>query len=220
MNLSKLEADEDHNWASYHTAFHPDGFRRCDAYIKTSIPKNTPSVIAYIEQWIQPGWDSYALGGSAVTSKKNEARWTNDMIPFIMDSTLPIQESLFPVEKDKPLPMGSIAATLDFAAKQKAARDRGEKDWRPLEQDGSKKIMTQTVYVTLTMSTEVKKCLPDEGVRLLYMRMEAKSIVDGRMDLQALMFDEGMDLIAVSTQVAQISPAAQKNQRTDKAPRL
>lgn len=138
------------------------------------------------------------------------------MIHFVMDSTLPIQENLFPHEADKPLPMGSIAATLGFAATQKAARDEGTKDWRPLDLDGSKKMMLQTVHVTLSMSTEIKKNLPAEGVRWLYMRTEAKSIVDGRMDLQILMFDETMDLVAVTAQVAHIIPAAQKKQKPSK----
>lgn len=142
------------------------------------------------------------------------------MIPFVMDSTLPIQESLFPHEAGKSLPMGSIEATLGFAAKQKAARDRGEEHWRPLEQDGCKEMTTETVYATLRMSTEVKKRLPVEGVRWLYMRTETKSIVNGRMDLQILMFDEAMELVAVTAQVAQIIPAAQKKERAKKETRL
>ncbi|KAG8414400.1 hypothetical protein J3459_014786 [Metarhizium acridum] len=220
VDLSKLESDTDPGWASYQTAFYPDGFRRGSAYVRAFIPKTWPSEIRYIEQWICPGWDCYPQGSCAFEKTEDKARWTNDMIHFIMDSGLPIQENFFPHEPDKPLPMGSVAATLGFAAAQKKAREEGKQNWRALDSDGSKTMMTQTVHVTLSMSTEIKKKLPQEGVRWLYLWTETKSIINGRMDLQVLLFDETMDLVAVTSHVAQIIPAGQKNQRSKKGPSL
>lgn len=112
--------------------------------------------------------------------------------------------------------MGSVAAALSFASEQKIARDEGKAEWRPLAHDGSKTIMMQTVHATLSMSTEIKKNLPPEGTRWLYVRSEAKSIIDGRLDTEVLLFDEGMELVAISNQVNQIIPSAQKVKQDEK----
>lgn len=212
VDLSKLESDSDPEWVSYQTAFYPDGFRRASSYVRTFIPRDWPTNIGQLEQWILPGWDCFPQGSCATTTEGDKARWTTDMIQFVVDMSLPVQENLYPTQPDKPLPMASIAAILGFSAAQKKARLQGVSNWRELELDGSKVMMAQSVHVTLRMSTEIKKNLPAQGVRWLYMRTEAKSIVNGRLDMQVLLFDEGMELVAVSNQVAQIIPATQKIQ--------
>ncbi|GMF74774.1 unnamed protein product [Aspergillus oryzae] len=115
---------------------------------------------------------------------------------------------LFPTIKA--ITHGSVAATLKFAAAQRDSRIQGRPNWRELELDGSKEPITQTVHVTLSMSTEVKRNLPRKGVRWLYLRSEVKRIVDGRMDMEILLCDETMELIAVSQHAAHIIPSAQK----------
>lgn len=76
--------------------------------------------------------------------------------------------------------------------------------------------MKQSVHVTLKMSTEIKENLPAEGVCWLYLRTEAKSIVNGRLDMEVLGFDQGMESVAISNQVAQIIPATQKIQNSQR----
>ncbi|KJZ80348.1 hypothetical protein HIM_00198 [Hirsutella minnesotensis 3608] len=214
VHLSKLEMGLDPDWVSYQPAFHPDGFRRGHSYAKIFIPKCHPLDFASTEQWICPGWDCLPLGSCAATEEQDKARWTTDMIQFAIDSTLPVQENLFPRQPGQLLPMGSVAAALAFATEQKKARDDGKTDWRPLANDGSRTIIHQAVHATLSMTTEIKKTLPLEGRRWLYARAEAKSIVNGRLDTQVLLFDEEMDLVAISNQVSQIIPAAQKVTQT------
>ena len=113
------------------------------------------------------------------------------------------------------MPMGSIAASLSYGAEQKRARDEGKPNWRPLTHDGSKDIVMRTVHVNLSIATEIKKRLPPEGVRWLYARSQAKSIVNSRLDTQVLLFDEGMELVAIANHANQIIPAKQKSQKTD-----
>lgn len=48
----------------------------------------------------------------------------------------------FPLRADR-LPMGSVAATLEFAETQRKARVQGKPNWRELELDGSLKPITQ-----------------------------------------------------------------------------
>ena len=50
------------------------------------------------------------------------------MVHFIIDMGLAMQENFFPQEENKPLPMGSVAATLEYAAAQRQARLRGDQN--------------------------------------------------------------------------------------------
>ncbi|PIG80357.1 putative PKS-like enzyme [Aspergillus arachidicola] len=106
-----------------------------------------------------------------------------------------------------------IAATLEFAEQQQKAREEGREDWRALEEDGSKTLKARMVNVSLTLSTEIKQRLPSEGVRWLYLRNECKRILNGRMDMEVLLFDGKMDLIAISHQTAVLIPPASKIQK-------
>lgn len=218
MDLQMLEMDLDTEWISYQTAFHRDGFRRAHSYVRTFIPKSWPSNIKFTEQWILPGWDCLPQGSCVARNEQDKARWTTEMIQFAIDMSFPVQENFFP-QTDR-LPMGSIAATLEFAEAQKKARVQGNPNWRELELDGSRKPITQTVHVTLSMSTEIKRNLPPEGVRWLYLRTEAKNITGGRMDLEILLCDENMDLIAISQHVAHIIPSAQKQEKGGKGSKM
>ncbi|KAJ1714953.1 PKS-like enzyme [Aspergillus flavus] len=198
IDLTKLETDSHPDWISYHCAFYPDGFRRGHSYAKAFIPRTPRRVDTFVEQWIEPGWDCHPQGSLVRkgTGTDTYARWTNEMIQFIVEMPLPVQENLFPPIDDKPS-TGSIAATLEFAEQQQRAREEGREDWRALEEDGSKTLKARMVNVSLTLSTEIKQRLPSEGVRWLYLRNECKRILNGRMDMEVLLFDEKMDLIAI-----------------------
>ncbi|RAK89610.1 PKS-like enzyme [Aspergillus costaricaensis CBS 115574] len=212
VDLTKLERDSDPNWISYHCAFYPEGFRRGQSYLKNFIPRALPTDFPFIEQWVEPGWDYLPLG-SRPSESGGKARWTNDMVQFVGDMPLPIQENYVRHEEGKPFPMGSIAAMLEFAKRQEKARNEGRSDWRVLNDDGTKKFSGKLLNVSLTLSTEIKQRLPAEGVRWLYLRTECKRILNGQMDMEVLIFDERMDLIAISQQVAALVPANSKIQK-------
>jgi hypothetical protein len=187
------------------------------AYIQYHIPRRVPSQIKFVEQWVTPGWDCNPSGSRDTTTKK--ANWTNELIQFAADLSLPVQENFWPppgVETS----LGSIVATLAFSARQEQARLKGHSNWRELADDGYLPevgpglFKNAMINVTLSMSTEIKKKLPREGVRWLYMRTEAKKLEGSRMDLEVLLLDESMDLVAVSHQVAWIVTGAEKTQRT------
>ncbi|GJP97113.1 hypothetical protein AnigIFM59636_001740 [Aspergillus niger] len=213
VDLTKLETDNDPNWISYHCAFYPTGFRRGQSYAKNFIPRALPTEFAYIEQWVEPGWDYLPLGSRPPGTGQGKARWTNDMIQFVGDMALPIQENYMPHEEGEPLPLGSIAATLEFAKRQEKARNESRSDWRVLDDDGSNEFRGKVLNVSLTLSTDIKQKLPPEGVRWLYLRTECKKIMNGQMDMQVLIFNERMDLIAISRQVAVLVPAKSKIQK-------
>lgn len=213
MNLDSLSNDGDPSWACYHTAFNPSGYRRADSYVKNYIPTNWPQELKYVEQWITPGWDCIPLGSRDAAQK--EALWTDDIIPFVADMNLPVQENFGVSKTGQKPPLGSIAATLQFAAAQKKARSEGNPNWRELPDDGQEVAMyaNSFVNVTLSLSFEIKKRLPLKGTRWLCLRSEIKRVQEGRMDLEVLIFDQSMELVAISHQVGQIIRPVDKTRR-------
>ncbi|PWY64425.1 hypothetical protein BO83DRAFT_411398 [Aspergillus eucalypticola CBS 122712] len=147
-----------------------------------------------------PNWISYHCAfipkdseeaSSRPSGSGGKARWTNDMIQFVRDMALPIQENYVPHGEGKPLPMGSIAAMLEFAKRQEKARNEGQSDWRVLN-DGARKFWGKILNVSLTLSTEIRQRLPAEGVRWLYLRTECKGILNDQMDMGVLNFEISM----------------------------
>lgn len=57
-------------------------------------------------------------------------------------------------------------------------------------------------YPTLLLNLEIKKVLPPEGVEWLFVRVRAKQIKNGRMDLEVIILDAGGDLVALSQHVS------------------
>ncbi|KAI4093230.1 MAG: hypothetical protein LQ344_003057 [Seirophora lacunosa] len=68
--------------------------------------------------------------------------------------------------------------------------------------DGGKK--EPNWYPTVVLNLDVKKCLPAEGAEWLFVRVRAKKIENGRMDLEVVVLDEGGALVAVSNHVCLI----------------
>lgn len=56
-------------------------------------------------------------------------------------------------------------------------------------------------YPTLLLNLEVKKALPEEGVKFLFTRLQTKAIKNGRYDLEVVVMDEGGDIVALSHHV-------------------
>ena len=56
-------------------------------------------------------------------------------------------------------------------------------------------------YPTLSMTLEIKKLLPPQGVKLLFMRAQAKEIRNGCMDAEVTIWDQDFGLVALSHHV-------------------
>ncbi|MCJ1405617.1 hypothetical protein MMC11_008845 [Xylographa trunciseda] len=59
-------------------------------------------------------------------------------------------------------------------------------------------------YPTVLLNLEIKKILPPEGVEWLFVRVRAKQIRNGRMDLEVVIVDDGGELVALSQHVCLI----------------
>ena len=110
------------------------------------------------------------------------SRFTNESLGFVCDSFPQIIESYLLDNLD--------CYSVDFE--------------RRYSQNEQKKIMNHRArmwYPTLLLNLDIKKALPEEGVRWLLVRLQAKKINNGRYDLEVLALDESGELVAVSNHV-------------------
>lgn len=61
-------------------------------------------------------------------------------------------------------------------------------------------------YTSLSISLEMKKVLPPNGVQWVFLRAQIKKIQVGRLDAEILVLDEKLELIAISHQINRIVP--------------
>jgi hypothetical protein len=101
--------------------------------------------------------------------------WTDDALAFVADISLQVVEG--------------------YEGDEQAATEAGL---------GGSSEVTGNWYPTLALNLEVKKNLPREGVEWLYVRVAAKSIRNGRMDLEVFIMDAQGELVALSHHVGMI----------------
>lgn len=78
---------------------------------------------------------------------------------------------------------------------------------KPDASKGNKPQWARFWYPTVLLNLDVKKELPAEGVEWLFVRVRAKQIKNGRMDLEVVIMDEAGDIVALSNHVALILSA-------------
>ncbi|EPS41613.1 hypothetical protein H072_4495 [Dactylellina haptotyla CBS 200.50] len=92
------------------------------------------------------------------------------------------------------------------------------------ESAGKKTPTAKYWYPTLSLSLDVKKALPKEGVKWVYSRIQSQQIKNGRWDLQVMLLDEDGELLATSSQVALMVDAARntkpRGKRDSAGPKL
>ena len=111
---------------------------------------------------------------------QKEGRWTNDSFGFLVDMFPQIVEQYInPVAED-------AAVTESDPEKLKA-----------IVKDSAQKA--KYWYPTMTLNLDVKKLLPEEGVEWLFTRTKAKSIKNGRFDLDIEVWDAEGELVAISS---------------------
>ncbi|KAF5879264.1 uncharacterized protein Bfra_006469ia [Botrytis fragariae] len=92
-------------------------------------------------------------------------------------------------------PSGGQAATVQAGLEQKRAREMGVTKIVDAE---SGSYRAPAMITPLATSIEIKKLLPPRGTKWLFMRAQAKEVKDGRLSMEVMLFDEGMELVALS----------------------
>lgn len=172
VSLSALSQDNDTNYIRRGRDVFAD-FRKAAQQLKMHLirPAKRPAHFpkALIDQWI------------LFKPQGEKGRFTNDSLGIVVD--------VFP----------QIVEQFVNQAAEEAALGR---DWSSEEAKEFKKkyeVNPAFWYPTLYLNLEVKKLLPADGVDWLFVRIEAKSIKDGRFDLMIHVLDESGDLVALST---------------------
>lgn len=123
--------------------------------------------------------------------KDPNSRFTNESLGFVCDSFPQIMESYL---------LGNVDSySIEFEQKY--------------SQEEQKRIIgnhAKMWYPTVLLNLDIKKALPEEGVKWLFVRLEAKTIKNGRYDLEVLAMDEEGDLVAVSNHVC-FAVSAERN---------
>ncbi|KAF2758479.1 hypothetical protein EJ05DRAFT_510402 [Pseudovirgaria hyperparasitica] len=180
VNLSKLSDDADDRWISILTPYNPKGFRKVHSYLKFFVPVDLEDP-SYREQWITP------------TDPDN---WfTNDMLGFVADVSLPILDNYFPGST------GSQASSVKIGLQQRKNRNAGIAETLD-ESSGS--YIAPAMISSQSMNLEIRKRLPQKGVKWLYVRATAKRIMNSRMSMKVEILDEGMELVALAQHLCAI----------------
>ncbi|RMD43924.1 hypothetical protein DV735_g1191, partial [Chaetothyriales sp. CBS 134920] len=134
---------------------------------------------------------------SRFTPWTREGRWTNDGLGFVVD--------MFPQVVEKYInPIVERASLL-------------EKDDEKLKAILKKHAGNAKYwYPTMTLNLDVKKVLPAEGVDWLFTRTKAKTIKNGRLDLDIEVWDDQGDLVATSHHSSLIVDTSRNTARRSK----
>lgn len=121
--------------------------------------------------------------------------------------------------------------TLGFIADMwpqvvEAYRDDSSNGWYPASPAATERTAKLTKnkwarfwYPTLLLNLDIKKALPSEGVEWLFVRVRAKQIRNGRMDLEVVILDECGEIVALSQHVTLILSAG-RNMAERREPKL
>ena len=171
------------------------GFRKAAAHISMNLirPAQRPSHFpkALIDQWIQ------------FTPHGRTGRITNDSLGLVVDIFPQIVEQFVNPEIEEAA-LGPELPSEEAKVLQKKMKEKSSAFW----------------YPTLSLNLDVKKALPEEGVEWLFVRIQAKSIVNGRFDLMIHVLDEAGDIVALSMHQSLAVDASRNTNRGKKENKL
>jgi Thioesterase-like superfamily len=186
-NLALLDSNSDPKWHKRAMPF--DNFRAAAKKLIFHLPKQGSGHESVSDQWIQ-----FANGEN----------FTNESLGFVCDMFPLIIENYRP---DSPYKATEEQKKIGGPEPPVSNVEGGVK---PKNKD-RKVVDTQWVrywYPTLLLNIDVKKALPEGGVKWLQTRNRSKLIKNGRMDIDVAVYDEGGDLVALSSHVVLIVDAS------------
>ncbi|KAJ8611906.1 hypothetical protein MRB53_037702 [Persea americana] len=119
---------------------------------------------------------------------KNGENWTNTSLGYVADAFPQVVE----VYAHQPVDVYSIALEKSMSVEEQEKTYKNPGYWFP----------------TLVLNLDIKKALPEEGVKWLGVRLQAKQIKNGRFDLEIIIMDESGEIVALSHHSCMIVSAA------------
>ncbi|KAH8901252.1 hypothetical protein GQ53DRAFT_835127 [Thozetella sp. PMI_491] len=199
-SMQALEDDVDPEWIGYLTPYSPTIFRRGHSYIKFFVQR-TISDRHFLDQWVTPAWQE--------PSSPNGAVWNKDTLHLAIDNTLPILHNFVdPVERPS---WFEVIAQAGLA--QRKARAEGKSDSFLGKGFGDHDTNINYIVSTMTISTEVKRLLPEEGTKWLFLRITVRSLLENRMDYDIVVLNQEGQLVATSQHAMMAVPVNDKRAR-------
>lgn len=181
VSFSRLSDGTDPNWVCHTNSYSPEHARKSQTHVKYALPRAGQVSVNVLDEWISPAQDG--------------EKFTNEGLGWVVDQ--------WPQGVANYRPESTFNTNLQASEKTKRALygllNTNHGIWE-----------APSWFPTLTMDFEVKKQLPSEGVEWLFVRAVAKQIKDGRMDVEVIVMDEGMELVALSHHVCLVIAMAPK----------
>jgi len=173
-DLVKLAADQDPEWISYQVPWHPKSYLNIMSHQKMFFPCKAHRNSTIRDMWVTP------------VDKDESYGWTNENLSYIADMTFS------PLENWQEQGVASHDGMIAAAKKQKADREAG----KPLRA----KIngLSPVTSFSSSMNLDIRKRLPDAGVKWLFTRTTSRQAQNGRFDFDVTIHDESGALIAIA----------------------
>lgn len=171
-DTAKLADNTDPHWVSYTYPYHPVSPIKASTHLRYVVPIKGPPHPSVSDVWLTPIHADDAF--------------TNEMLGSVIDFWPRMVENY---HKGSPYSISGIAARGLCTMQGSLSEDISQQT-------------PQHMYPTVSISLEIKKVLPPEGVKWLFMRARAKEIKNGRMDAEIVILDEDFELVALSHQVS------------------
>ncbi|KAI9718345.1 MAG: hypothetical protein M1828_006747 [Chrysothrix sp. TS-e1954] len=167
----KFDSNEDPYWTVDREERFAE-FRKAHSRIRRMIPRAREHRADL--SWSDT-WISLATVQKSASDMESREKFTNESLGFVAD--------MFPQ-----LIEGYLEATTQEPRLERAERT----SWR---------AGAGYWYPTLLLNLDIKKSLPADGVDWLFVRVRAKTIKNGRYDLEVIVLDENNDLVCISNHV-------------------
>jgi hypothetical protein len=178
VDLSQLDTNSDANWTIYHIP-----------YTKTG--QGLP-----LAHW------NLGFANAGVTNPR-----VHDMWMTLHDSSKRITTVMLPLMADTYLRMvDNFIPNSDFS--YEACVKRAQKSVNgDIREEDLNNAVTRYWTATQSLNVDIIKQLPEEGVKWILMRAEAKAVQNGRLVVEMTLMDEQMSLVAYAKGVDMLIPA-------------
>ena len=173
-DILKLASGTESHWTKWAFPWHAKSFLKPYTHFHFYIPINGPPHPSLTDVWITPG-------------NKDDA-FTTEILGSIADIWPRMVENYCPE---------SEWSTTSLVSRALRGRETSSID----ADFGLGRHPQAFWYLTLSMTLEIKKLLPPQGVKWLFMRAQAKGIRNGRMDTEVTILDQNSELVALSHHV-------------------
>ncbi|CAG8971675.1 hypothetical protein HYALB_00003143 [Hymenoscyphus albidus] len=156
---------------------------------------------SYLKFFVPRDLNEPRICGKWVTPSDPGTTFTNETLGFVLDLSLPVLNNFY-----AEVSTGGSRMTITAGLEQQRDCESGIQ--RPVTA-ASRSYAAPAMTSSFANGIEIKKRLPPGGMKW---RADAKQIQNGGMSMEVTIFDDGMELVALSQQLNPISPCRVQRQ--------